>query len=188
MANDPRIQEILDRLDRPVVLVGMPASGKTSLGRGMAGALNLPFIDIDQAIVDASGQAIATLFAERGEEFFRDLESETLARVFRDHTGACVISTGGGAVLRPQNAALLFGKTHSVWVRASVQTLLNRTAHDTHRPLLKNTDPEKTLRHLESVRNPLYRQAAIMVETDGRPVEQIIPDIIESVRERLFTS
>jgi shikimate kinase len=180
MTDETLIQGLKTRLIRPVVLVGMPASGKTSLGRGLSHVLDIPFIDIDHVIERNTGQKIAHIF--------RDLETQTIRAVFADHPGACVISTGGGAVLRPENRPLLFDDTNSVWVRANIASLLERTAKDTHRPLLKNADPEKVLLNLQSIRYSLYQQASIIVDTDGRLPEQILPEILVKINERLPTS
>jgi shikimate kinase len=188
MTDETLIQGLKTRLIRPVVLVGMPASGKTSLGRGLSHVLDIPFIDIDHVIERNTGQKIAHIFETKGEPAFRDLETQTIRAVFADHPGACVISTGGGAVLRPENRPLLFDDTNSVWVRANIASLLERTAKDTHRPLLKNADPEKVLLNLQSIRYSLYQQASIIVDTDGRLPEQILPEILVKINERLPTS
>lgn len=175
------------RLNRPVVLVGMPASGKTVLGRGLSDILAVPFIDIDHVIEHTIGQRIIHFFEANGEAAFRDLETQTIRAVFAAHPGACVISTGGGAVLRPENGPILFNNTYSVWVRANIASLLERTAKDTHRPLLKNADPEKVLLNLQTIRYPLYQQASMIVDTDGRLPQQILPEILEKINERLST-
>lgn len=185
MGTETEIDNICARLDRPLVLIGMPASGKTSLGRGVSHILNLPFIDLDRDIEATAGRRIATIFETDGEAAFRDLESAVLADVLEKNQGPCVISTGGGAVLRLINRELIFGRTCSIWVKASITSLLERTALDTHRPLLKNRDPEKVLRDLETARTALYQDADIMVDTDRRSPEQIIPEIITKIHERL---
>lgn len=188
MTDATHIQGIRAHLNRPVVLVGMPASGKTSLGRGLSHILDIPFIDIDHAIEQTIGQKIVHFFEEHGEPAFRDLETQTIRAVFADNPGACVISTGGGAVLRPDNRPVLFNNTYSLWVRANIASLLERTAMDTQRPLLKNADPEKVLLNLQTIRYPLYQQASMIVDTDGRLPEQILPEIVEKINERLSTS
>jgi shikimate kinase len=188
MTDVTHLQAIKAHLNRPVVLVGMPASGKTSLGRGLSHILDVPFIDIDHVIEHNIGQKIIHFFEAHGEPAFRDLETQTIRAVFADNPGACIISTGGGAVLRPDNRPLLFNNTHSFWVRANIASLLERTAKDTYRPLLKNADPEKVLLNLQSIRYPLYQQASMIVDTDGRLPEQILPEILEKINERLSTS
>ncbi len=185
MSDETHIDAIGAGLDRPLVLIGMPASGKTSLGRGLSHRLNLPFIDLDRDIESAAGRRIADIFESDGESAFRDLESAVLADVLKNNQGPCVISTGGGAVLRPANRELIFGRTCSIWVKASILSLLDRTAKDTHRPLLKNKDPESVLRNLESARTALYQDADIIVDTDNRLPEDIIPEIMTKIYERL---
>ena len=185
MTHDASIQAIRDRLHKPIVLVGMPASGKTSLGQGLTRLLGFPFIDTDCEIEAQTGGKIPVLFENHGEPGFRDLESRVIQSVFERHAGPCVISTGGGAVIREDNAALLFGETFSIWVQASTASLLERTAGDSHRPLLRNRDPERVLKDMEAARYPLYRKADIVIDTNHRLPDQIIPEIITKIAERL---
>lgn len=183
--DDATIQAIRDRLNKPIVLVGMPASGKTSTGRLLTRVLGFHFIDADCEIEEQTGQKIPVLFEAHGEAGFRDLESRIIRSVFARQSGPFVFSTGGGAVIREENAALIFGETCSIWLQASVGALLERTAAETHRPLLRNPDPAKTLRDLEAARYSLYRKAEIAIDTNGRLPEQIILEIITKIGERL---
>lgn len=185
MTSDVPIQALRDRLNKPIVLVGMPASGKTSLGQGLTRLLGFRFVDTDCEIEAQTGSKIPVLFEAHGEPGFRDLEVRVIRSVFDRHTGPCVISTGGGAVIRAENAALLFGETFSIWVQASVASLLERTAKESHRPLLRNSDPEKVLRDMEAARYSLYRKADMTIDTNHRLPEQIIPEIITKIAERL---
>lgn len=185
MSNETAINAIRARLDRPLVLVGMPASGKTALGLGLARVLGLDFTDLDMAIEQQAGRTITAIFEEEGEARFRDLESAMIARHLENSAGPCVISTGGGAVLRPANRDLLFGHGHAIWVKASIPVLLERASRNANRPLLKNQDPEKTLRELAAARTEFYCQAPITVETDRRPPTEIIDEIVTKIYERL---
>lgn len=186
MSNETEINAIHARLDRPLVLIGMPAAGKSALGRRLGQALRLDFIDLDGLIEKEAGRSITTIFETEGEAAFRDLESFALAGVFERSARACVLSTGGGIILRPANRELIFGDGHAIWVRASIPVLLERAARNTDRPLLKNKDPEKILRELETARLPFYQKAAIAVDTDHRPPEQIVSEMMTKIYERVI--
>ena len=129
-----------------VILVGMPGSGKSTAGRQLARRLNQPFIDSDAVIEERMGMPIRAYFDAHGEAAFRDLEQQTLADLCQ---GAdCVLATGGGSVLRPENRDML--KSHGVvmYLRASPDQLYRRLKNDTKRPLLQVADPLQALRDL----------------------------------------
>ena len=150
-----------------IVLVGMPGSGKSSAGRQVARRFGLPFIDSDHLIESDIGMPIKDYFARQGEEAFRDLETATLRRIAEDPR-QCVLSTGGGSVLRPENRALLREKGTVLYLRASPDEIYRRLRHDTKRPLLQVADPRAKLQELFQARDPLYRETAHFVIDTGR--------------------
>lgn len=150
-----------------IVLVGMPGSGKSSAGRQVARRFGLPFIDSDHLIESDIGMPIKDYFAQQGEEAFRDLETATLRRIAEDPR-QCVLSTGGGSVLRPENRALLREKGTVLYLRASPDEIYRRLRHDTKRPLLQVADPRAKLQELFQARDPLYRETAHYVIETGR--------------------
>ena len=150
-----------------LVLVGLPGSGKTTVGRQLARRLHLPFVDSDHAIENRLGCSIREYFEREGEERFRDLESEVLADLCHSHEG--VLSTGGGSVLRPVNRERLREKGHVFYLRSSPEEVFRRLRHDQNRPLLQVADPQARLRDLYQVRDPLYRETAHYVIETGRP-------------------
>jgi shikimate kinase len=149
-----------------VCLVGLPGSGKTTVGRQLARRLGVPFVDSDHVIEERLGCAIREFFEREGEDRFRDIESEVIDDLTLKHDG--VLSSGGGAVLRPVNRqALRRGRVF--YLRSTPEELIRRLRHDTNRPLLQVADPLARLRELYLKRDPLYREAAHHVVETGRP-------------------
>ena len=140
--------KLTDRLDRPIVLVGLMGAGKSTVGRRLAKRLNLPFIDTDTAIADAAGLTAAEVFEKFGEKEFRDGERRLVARLVDGEVR--IIATGGGAYVDPQTRELLNQRTITVWLDAPVEVLVDRTGRRDTRPLLKNGDPKGTLERLEA--------------------------------------
>lgn len=150
-----------------VALIGMPGSGKTSVARQLARRLKLDMVDTDALIEARQGCAIKDIFAQCGEEAFRDLEQAVLEEVTQ--RDASVVSTGGGCVLRVENRRVLRDRCHVFYLRSSPDELYRRLRHDRHRPLLQGGHALTRLREMYMVRDPLYRQVAHYVVETGRP-------------------
>ncbi|MEY4978335.1 MAG: shikimate kinase [Pseudomonadota bacterium] len=150
-----------------ISLIGLPGSGKSTVGRQLARRLALPFLDSDQVIEARLGCTIREFFEREGENAFRDQEQAVLEELIRG--GAAVLSTGGGAVLRPANRACLRAGGPVVYLRSSPDELFRRLRHDRSRPLLQVDDPLQRLRDLAAVRDPLYQETAHFVVDTGRP-------------------
>ena len=150
-----------------LVLVGLPGSGKTTVGRQLARRLHLPFVDSDHAIEHRLGCSIREYFEREGEDRFRDLESEVIADLSQHHQG--VLSSGGGSVLRPINREHLRARGQVFYLRSSPEEVFRRLRHDQNRPLLQVADPMTRLRDLFDKRDPLYRETAHYVIETGRP-------------------
>ena len=162
-----------------IVLIGMPASGKTTVAAALSKALGLKVLDTDALIVEKHGE-INKIFEKFGEEYFRDLESEAVQAVAKN-TNA-VISTGGGCPLRKENVLALKKTGKIVFLRASVSELILRTEGDGTRPLLKG-EREERLKSLLAVRTPVYEDAAdFTVDTDGLTPEEIAKKITEFIK------
>jgi shikimate kinase len=150
-------------------LVGMPGSGKSTVGRHVARHLQIAFVDTDHLIEQRIGCSIRSYFELHGEPAFRDVEAQVIDEVTRD-AAAGVIATGGGAVLRDDNRAVLHERTKVFYLRSTPEDLARRLRHDTHRPLLQGaSDPLKRLRALFQERDTLYRRCAHFVIETGRP-------------------
>lgn len=149
-----------------ITLVGMPGAGKSTVGRQLARRLGLRFVDSDAELEARLGTSIKAYFAQAGEAAFRDAEAQVI-----DELSQCpgiVLSTGGGAVLRPANRAVLHQRTWVVYLKTHPKALYQRLKHDTTRPLLQVADPLAALQDLFRVRDPLYREVAHHVLDNGR--------------------
>ena len=151
-----------------ICLVGLPGSGKSTLGRQLARRLGVAFLDSDHVIEERIGCPIRTFFEREGEARFRDLEQSTLDELTAG-TAPAVLSTGGGAVLRAANRQCLRGRGQVVYLHSQPDDIYRRLRHDTTRPLLQVADPLARLRALYAERDPLYRETAHFVIEIGRP-------------------
>jgi shikimate kinase len=159
-----------------IALVGMPGSGKSTVGRQLARRLDWQFVDADAEIERRLGTSIRSHFEQHGETSFRDIEQATLAQLLtRDRQ---VLATGGGAVLREANRCLLKSNADVVYLRSTPEELIRRLRHDMNRPLLQVRDPMRKLRDLFQERDPLYREAARFVIDTGRPSVKMLAGMI----------
>jgi len=149
-----------------ISLVGLPGSGKSTVGRQLARRLQLRFSDSDQVIEQRIGCPIREYFEREGETSFRDIEEQVLDELTQQ---SGVLSTGGGAVLRESNRQRLHTRGKVVYLKSTPEELMRRLRHDTQRPLLQVGDPLQRLRELHAVRDPLYRETAHFVIDTGRP-------------------
>jgi len=159
-----------------LILIGLMGSGKSSIGRRLAAHLNLPLIDLDNAIVTKSGLSIPEIFAQQGETEFRKLETEALRETIAQHA---VIATGGGVILSKENRALLKGiAAPVVWLRASPEFLAKRIEGDTNRPLIASGNTLKKLQELSAVRDPFYEECADFTLSRGEMDKQQAMEVI----------
>lgn len=150
-----------------VALIGLPGSGKSTVGRQLARRLQLPFFDSDHVIEQQLGCSIRQYFEREGEERFRDVEESVIDQLTQNPK--CVLSTGGGVVLRPANRKNLHERSQVVYLNSSPDELFRRLRHDVNRPLLQVADPLGRLRDLHTIRDPLYRETAHFIIETGRP-------------------
>ncbi|MDM7941083.1 MAG: shikimate kinase [Hydrogenophaga sp.] len=157
-------------------LIGLPGSGKSTVGRQLARRVSLPFFDSDHVIEQRLGCSIREFFEREGEDRFRDLEASVIDELTAGAT--CVLSTGGGSVLRAENRDHLHRRGTVVYLRSSPEEVFRRLRHDRNRPLLQVADPLQRLRDLYAVRDPLYRQTAHFVIETGRPSVAMLVSMI----------
>ncbi|AWB84099.1 shikimate kinase [Corynebacterium liangguodongii] len=158
-----------------VVLVGPPGAGKSTIGRRLASALNLPVVDSDELIEQGEGKPCGEVYVEHGEEAFRELEAVYVARAL---CTSGVVSLGGGAVLSEATRNLLQSHT-VVWIDVSPEEGVRRTANETSRPVLNAVDPAKHYRELLEAREPFYREVADhRVRTDERPPQRVVAEVL----------
>lgn len=175
------IRAALDALGgRSLVLIGMMGAGKTSVGRRLAAALELPFVDADAEIERVADMTIPEIFDRYGEPFFRDREAKVVARLLEE--GQKVLATGGGAWMNPDTRARIGAAGVSVWLSAEFDVLLRRVKKRGGRPLLARPDPETTLRRLVEERYPTYALADITIQSRDAPHERTVADLIEALR------
>lgn len=163
-----------------IALIGFMGAGKSSVGRLVADHLHFTYLDTDDVIVARAGKPITDIFAQEGEAAFREKERSLVEELsLRNDT---VISTGGGLPVDPANMASL--KTHAlvICLWASPETILDRVKGQTHRPLLNDPDPLAKIRSLLAAREPFYRQADVLVNTEMRSVKDVAQQIIHQFR------
>ena len=159
-----------------VSLIGLPGSGKSTVGRLLARRLGLAFNDSDHVIEQRLGCSIRDFFEREGEAAFRDIEESVLQELTQ--AGSGVLATGGGIVLRPINRQRLRQSGNVIYLRSSPEEVFRRLRHDRNRPLLQVEDPLTRLRSLYSERDPLYRETAHFVIDTGRPSVSRLLNII----------
>lgn len=157
-------------------------SGKTTIGRQLARACKLEFVDSDAEIVDRTGAEISWIFDIEGESGFRKREKAVIDELTQ--RSSIVLATGGGSVLDPDNRRNLASRGVVVYIYASLDRLFKRTSKDKSRPLLNHDDPKSILKALQQERDPLYREIADMViETDDCTVSHAV----KQIRKRLHS-
>lgn len=167
---------------RNLILVGPMGAGKSTIGRLLAKELHLPFKDSDKEIEVRTGADIPWIFDVEGEEGFREREQAVIADLCRED--GLVLATGGGAVLRQENREALHAGGRVVYLHASVEQQLERTARDRNRPLLRTANPGQVLRELLAIRDPLYREIAdVIIETDQRPPRMVVQEILSRLEQ-----
>ena len=161
-----------------ITLTGFMGSGKTTVGKVLADFLGCPFMDLDDLVVKKAGKSIPDIFAQDGEPAFRELEAQVLRKTVAKYAeSTAVLALGGGAVLAPASAALLHEKTVCIYLRAALDTLLERLAGETAgRPLA-----DASLADRLASREPIYEETAhVIVDTDGLSPDEVADEIIIS--------
>lgn len=177
MSPDPELRK------KTIALVGLMGVGKSSIGRRLAAALDLPFRDADDEIETAAGRSITEIFAERGEAEFREGERRVIARLLDEPP--MVLATGGGAFVNAETRALIKQKAVSVWLKADVDVLVRRVGRKDTRPLLKGKDPRAVLEALARERGPAYAEADLCVETGETPHSVALERVLTALSQHL---
>lgn len=176
-ARDATIRERLGV--RSIVLVGLMGAGKSTVGRRLAGRLQLPFYDADHEIEAAAGMSIPDIFAVHGEQYFRDGERRVIARLLQ--SGPMVLATGGGAFMSEETRGRIAEAGISVWLRADLEILMRRVRKRPNRPLLNTPDPVETMRNLMVQRDPVYALADLTVESRDVPHDRVVADVVAAL-------
>ncbi|WOE74138.1 shikimate kinase [Parasphingorhabdus sp. SCSIO 66989] len=168
-------------IDRPIVLVGLMGSGKSTIGRRLANSLKLRFVDADEEIEKAADRTISEIFDEYGEKQFRDGERRVIARLIGKDP--IVLATGGGAFVNDDTRALIKRDALSIWLDADLETLVERVSRKDTRPLLRNKSPRDVLTKLAAERNPLYAEADLRVTSANGPHMATVERILEALAQ-----
>lgn len=161
-------------------LIGMMGAGKTTIGRLLAKQLNYRFFDTDAIVEQTTEKPVSALFAELGEDSFRQIETQVLGEL--SAYTKLVIATGGGIVLQPSNWSYLH---HGlvVWLDVPLDELYTRIQGNTNRPLLQTPDPQRTLQQILEQRSPLYAQADVRVAVSaGEPPRRVAQRVLDEIR------
>ncbi|MEQ8434105.1 MAG: shikimate kinase [Oceanicaulis sp.] len=169
--------------ERPIALVGLMGVGKTTIGRRLASRLDRAFADADEAVAEAAGRSVADIFADFGETAFRDGERKVIARLM-EAPDPLVLALGGGAFVDPDTRALLKEKAVTVWLKADLDTLMDRVARKPgQRPLLDDPDPRAVMDRLMKVREPAYSQADIAVESEAGGHDLTVEKVLDALKQ-----
>lgn len=164
---------------KPIVLIGMMGSGKTTVGKTLATELNLPWVDTDIYIEGINNQTISSIFEEQGESYFRDCETKALQKLIHQHG---VISTGGGIIVRQENRKLLQKETFVIYLKTKIPTLIQRL-DTTNRPLLKNENIKQKLTSLFEARAAFYEECAhLTIQTDQLTIHEVVNQIKQKIK------
>ncbi len=169
-------------LPRTIALVGLMGAGKSTVGKRLAHTLGVAFCDADDEIEVAAGRPIADIFKEHGEVEFRAGERRVIARLLQRPPH--ILATGGGAFMNELTRELMREKAITIWLKADLDTLMNRVQRRNDRPLLQNGNPRATMESLMEKRYPIYASADIMVESVDGPHSATVDKIIAALQER----
>lgn len=168
-------------IQNTIVLVGLMGAGKTCIGRRLAERLGCAFVDADEEIEKAAGCSVPDIFELYGEAAFRDGERRVIARLLNDPPH--VLATGGGAFIDPEVRQNIADTATSVWLRADLDLLLQRTARRGDRPLLAQGDRRQTLERLMAERYPIYAEADIVVDSAREVPDVTVERVIAALAE-----
>lgn len=163
-----------------IILTGFMGVGKTSIGTRLARDLGYTFVDTDELIEVDQETTITEIFAQKGEPYFRDVETRIIQTVLEN--GNQVVSTGGGAVIRDENREAFKEAGLVVCLTARPEVIYERIKRETHRPLLKVPDPMARIRDLLESRATFYGQADLIIDTSEKSVDEAVREIKEKVR------
>ncbi|WP_420433972.1 shikimate kinase [Hyphobacterium sp.] len=170
---------------RSIVLVGLMGAGKTTVGRRLANALGLPFVDADEEIEKAADRPVADIFSDFGEAAFRDGERRVIARLLDQPQS--VIALGGGAFVNDETRKLVSEKAISIWLKADLDTLMERVSRRDTRPLLQTDNPRAVMAELMAKREAAYAEASIQVDGDQGPHSTAVARILDALKSYGFS-
>ena len=165
-----------------IFLVGFMGCGKSTVSRYMSEQYGFDLVELDEEIASMEHMPISQIFEEKGEEYFRNLESQALYAIQKE----CgkIVSCGGGIILREQNVLEMKKRGIVVWLTASPETILTRVLNDNNRPLLQGKKSIDDIKHMLEQREAKYKEASsVMIQTDQKAVSDICKEILEQIKE-----
>ena len=178
-----RINKLLS--GRSIFLIGMMASGKSTIGPKLAQLINYKFIDVDNLIEKVAQKSINLIFKENGEDFFRNLETQCLQEIIK--VPSTIISTGGGVIIKKENWGIL-RQGIVIWLDINHEIAIERLkAQKDKRPLLQDNDIERKYINIFNMRKELYSQADIKIQVNNQSAEELSNNIINAIERRIIS-
>lgn len=166
-----------------VILIGFMGCGKSTVGYRLSYKLKKCLIDTDHLIEHKAGMTISEMFAQKGEGYFRQKETECLHSL-KNELGSRIVSLGGGTPIREENREIIKQLGKVVYLKASPDTIYSRVKHDTRRPLLQCENPKERIETLLKERNPIYESVAdIIIQVDGKHIKEVVQEVAEAVKD-----
>ncbi|MBN8828527.1 MAG: shikimate kinase [Sphingobacteriia bacterium] len=170
------------KINKPIVLVGLMGSGKTTIGYRLALQLGLPFFDSDKEIEKSACCSISDIFYYAGEAYFRKIEHQTMKALLEKPEGK-IIATGGGSYINPDVKNLINEKGLSIWINASLDVIVERVSRRNTRPLLEHGDKRQILQSLMEERYPVYAESHITISSDNKTHAETVKMIINAINQ-----
>lgn len=170
-------------VQKPIVLVGMLGTGKSTVGKKLARKLHMQFYDSDQVIEEREGLSIVDIFDFRGEDYLRSQEEKIITEIMR--YGPVVLSTGGGSFIHEEVRTLIKDKAISIWLYTDLDIIHERVSRRNTRPGLHNGDKREILEQMVEERYPIYEQADLKVESGNSGTHHIVDTILFKLKEFL---
>jgi shikimate kinase len=175
-----KIEFLKSHINKPLMLVGLMGAGKSSIGRALADALQMQFVDADNLIVELEGRTIPEIFAQSGEAYFRKVEHQLMSELSQKHI-SYVVGTGGGAFMNDKTRALIKSKAISIFLHTEINVLAKRIGSGEGRPLLEGKNVHEALSALTEKRYPIYSKADISVESKDEEEQETLHRLINSL-------
>jgi shikimate kinase len=172
-------------ISRPVAIIGMMGVGKTTIGRQVARALNVDFIDSDEKIEKSAGMSVASIFELYGEKAFRDIEQKVIANCIEVESGF-VLSTGGGAFMNESTREKLLSHTHVIWLQAGPDYILQHIGKSKKRPLLNEDNPKAIIERLLKERQNMYAKAHTHISCEEKTIPETVKAFLSELRGKTY--
>lgn len=170
-------------IKKPLVIIGMMGSGKSTIGKKLARKLGLQFYDSDKVIEEREGLSIMDIYDFMGEKYFQEKEAEIIKEVL--NYGVVVLSTGGSSFMNESTRNLIKENAISVWLSADLEILYNRIIKRNTRPELNISDKKKALEEMLKERNPIFSKADITVESKDFDAHHVVDSALVRIKKYL---